>query len=87
MACHFGYVAKGRLGSLVSGLGFILPGFVLVLLASWLFFTYGDQNQYIYEYFLFFLFKKYIKYNDKEFKKKKKKKKKRKQKKITQLMN
>ncbi|MFM1874227.1 MAG: hypothetical protein RL398_3649, partial [Planctomycetota bacterium] len=31
-----GTVARGRLGGLVAGLGFVLPGLLMVLLASWL---------------------------------------------------
>lgn len=36
MCIWFGTVARGRLGGLVAGLGFVLPGLVMVLLASWL---------------------------------------------------
>ncbi len=32
----FGTIARGRLGGLVAGLGFLLPGLTLMLLASWL---------------------------------------------------
>lgn len=32
----FGSLARGRLGGLVAGLGFVLPGFALMLAASWL---------------------------------------------------
>lgn len=31
MCVHFGYLRRGRLGGLVAGLGFMLPGFVLML--------------------------------------------------------
>jgi len=34
----FGTVARGRLGGLVAGIGFLLPGLALMLLASWLLF-------------------------------------------------
>ncbi len=36
MCIWFGTVARGRLGGLVAGLGFLLPGLVLMLSASWL---------------------------------------------------
>ena len=31
MCCYMGYVGGGRLGSLLAGLGFILPGFCMML--------------------------------------------------------
>jgi chromate transporter len=34
----FGSVARGRLGGLLAGLGFVLPGLLLMLLACWLLF-------------------------------------------------
>jgi chromate transporter len=37
MCCWFGYLARGRLGSIVAGLGFLLPGFALMLVAAWLY--------------------------------------------------
>jgi chromate transporter len=41
LAVYFGYQKKGRLGGLLSGLGFMLPGFFLVLVLSYLYVTYG----------------------------------------------
>lgn len=35
LCVHLGVRAKGRLGGLVAGLGFMAPGFVLILLAAW----------------------------------------------------
>lgn len=35
LCVHLGVRARGRLGGLVAGLGFMLPGFVLMLLAAW----------------------------------------------------
>jgi chromate transporter len=32
----FGTIVRGRVGGLVAGLGFLMPGFALMLLASWL---------------------------------------------------
>lgn len=40
MCVHLGMVARGRLGGLLAGLGFMLPGFVLMLLAAWAYTTF-----------------------------------------------
>lgn len=37
LCVYFGMLARGRLGGFLAGLGFMLPGFVLVLLLSWLY--------------------------------------------------
>jgi chromate transporter len=37
LCVHLGMVARGRLGGLLAGLGFMLPGFVLMLGAAWLY--------------------------------------------------
>lgn len=44
LACYFGRLAGGRLGGLAGGLGFILPGFALTLLASWFYCAYGTSD-------------------------------------------
>lgn len=41
LCCYFGMVKRGRIGSVVAGLGFVLPGLVLMLAASWLYVRYG----------------------------------------------
>jgi chromate transporter len=41
MCVYFGTVARGRLGGLLAGLGFMLPGFVLMMALSWFYVTYG----------------------------------------------
>lgn len=41
LCVYFGYRARGRLGGLVAGLGFMLPGFVLMFLLSWLYVSQG----------------------------------------------
>jgi len=47
-SCMFlGYLAGGRLGGLAAGLGFILPGFVLMLAASYLYVVVGFGNKYV----------------------------------------
>jgi chromate transporter len=35
LCVHFGMLARGRIGGLLAGLGFMLPGFVLMLAAAW----------------------------------------------------
>ncbi len=37
MCVYFGMLARGRWGGFLAGLGFMLPGLVLMLLASWLY--------------------------------------------------
>ena len=44
LACYFGLLSGGRLGAIFSGLGFILPGFLLMLLFSYLYEQYGIDN-------------------------------------------
>lgn len=41
MCVHFGTLARGRIGGLLAGLGFMLPGFVLMFLLSWFYFHFG----------------------------------------------
>jgi len=37
LCVHLGMIARGRLGGLLAGLGFMLPGFFLMLAAAWLY--------------------------------------------------
>ena len=37
LCVHLGMIARGRLGGIVAGLGFMLPGFMLMLVAGWLY--------------------------------------------------
>lgn len=37
LCVHFGILARGRIGGLLAGLGFMLPGFCLMLLVGWLY--------------------------------------------------
>lgn len=46
LCMFFGCLSAGRLGGLVAGLGFILPGFMLMLLASYLYNLAGLENKY-----------------------------------------
>lgn len=43
LCVYFGFLARGRLGGLLAGLGFMLPGFVLMFLLSWLY-VYSAGN-------------------------------------------
>jgi chromate transporter len=46
LCVHLGMIARGRIGGLLAGLGFMLPGLLLVLLAGWLYVTWiaGDPG-------------------------------------------
>src|SRR5215212_8214399 len=41
LCVYFGLLSRGRLGAVLAGLGFMLPGFVLMFLLSWFYLTYG----------------------------------------------
>src|ERR671918_1314388 len=41
LCVYFGMLSRGRLGGILAGLGFMLPGFVLMFALSWLYVTYG----------------------------------------------
>ncbi|MCW2393555.1 chromate efflux transporter [Sphingobium sp. B11D3A] len=40
LCVHFGIIARGRIGGLLAGLGFMLPGFALMLFAGWVYVTW-----------------------------------------------
>ncbi|TXK50092.1 chromate efflux transporter [Pontibacter qinzhouensis] len=44
LCVYFGMVAGGRLGGFLAGLGFMLPGFILMLLLTWLYTTIGIET-------------------------------------------
>jgi chromate transporter len=46
LCVHLGIVARGRIGGLLAGLGFMLPGLALMLAAGWLYTTFvvGDAE-------------------------------------------
>lgn len=44
LCVYFGMLSRGRVGGLLAGLGFMLPGFVLMFLLSWLYVTYGTSS-------------------------------------------
>ncbi|MGH2662162.1 MAG: chromate efflux transporter [Actinomycetota bacterium] len=41
LCVYFGYVGHGRLGGLLAGLGFMLPGFLLMLALAWAYVRFG----------------------------------------------
>jgi chromate transporter len=41
LCVYFGMFSRGRIGGILAGLGFMLPGFVLMFLLSWLYVRYG----------------------------------------------
>ncbi len=41
LCVYFGMIAKGRLGGFLAGLGFMLPGFLLMFGLSWFYLAYG----------------------------------------------
>jgi chromate transporter len=41
LCVYFGMLARGRIGAVLAGLGFMLPGFVLMLLLSWMYVRFG----------------------------------------------
>ena len=41
LCVYFGMLSRGRVGGLLAGLGFMLPGFVLMLGLTWLYLRYG----------------------------------------------
>ena len=46
LCMFFGCLSGGRLGGVVAGIGFILPGFVLMLVASYVYVVVGFGNTY-----------------------------------------
>ncbi len=46
LCVYFGVLSRGRLGGVLAGLGFMLPGFLLMFLLSWLYARHGiDQGR------------------------------------------
>ena len=46
LCMFFGCLSAGRIGGIIAGLGFILPGFILMLVASYLYTLAGFENPY-----------------------------------------
>jgi chromate transport protein ChrA len=47
LCMFFGCLSGGRIGGIAAGLGFMLPGFLLMLLASYLYIIIGFGNRYV----------------------------------------
>lgn len=47
LCMFFGCLSAGKLGGVVAGIAFILPGFVLMILASYLYSLAGLENEYV----------------------------------------
>jgi chromate transporter len=43
LCVYFGMLSRGRIGGILAGLGFMLPGFALMFLLSWLYLSHGLQ--------------------------------------------
>lgn len=52
LCVYFGMLARGRLGGLLAGLGFMLPGFLLMFTLSWLYFAIGIRQSLLGAFFL-----------------------------------
>ncbi|HLA07480.1 MAG TPA: chromate transporter, partial [Anaerolineales bacterium] len=44
LCVYFGMMARGRIGGLLAGLGFMSPGFLLMFALSWFYVTYGINS-------------------------------------------
>jgi chromate transporter len=44
LCVHFGMQARGRIGGILAGLGFMLPGFILMFALSWLYLSFNLEN-------------------------------------------
>lgn len=44
LCVYFGMLARGRVGAMLAGLGFMLPGFVLMLALSWIYVQFGTAS-------------------------------------------
>lgn len=52
LCVYFGMLARGRLGGLLAGLGFMLPGLLLMFALSWLYFAIGIRHSIFNAFFL-----------------------------------
>jgi chromate transporter len=44
LCVYFGYLARGRIGGVLAGLGFMLPGLAFMLTLSWLYVAFGLES-------------------------------------------
>jgi chromate transporter len=54
LCVYFGYLARGRIGGVLAGLGFMLPGFLLMLALSWFYVQVGITNPFFQSVFMGF---------------------------------
>ncbi len=47
LCVYFGMLARGRMGGLLAGLGFMLPGLVLMLVLSWFYLQVGLRSPFV----------------------------------------
>jgi len=47
LCVYFGMLSRGRVGGLLAGLGFMLPGLLLMLLCSWLYVSFGLGSPWV----------------------------------------
>lgn len=52
LCVYFGMIARGRIGALLAGLGFMLPGFTFMLMLTWFYVTYGINSPLLQAVFL-----------------------------------
>ena len=51
MCVYFGMIARGRLGGFLAGLGFMLPGFLLMFALAWFYLRYGLNSPFFAAFF------------------------------------
>jgi len=44
LCVYFGMLARGRVGAILAGLGFMLPGFALMFVLSWVYLAFGIRS-------------------------------------------
>ena len=44
LCVYFGMISGGRWGGFLAGLGFMLPGFILMILLTWFYIRYGNKS-------------------------------------------
>jgi chromate transporter len=47
LCVYFGMLAKGRIGGFLAGLGFMLPGFVFMMLLTWIYVRFGINDPHL----------------------------------------
>lgn len=47
LCVYFGMIAGGRWGGFLAGLGFMLPGFLLMLVLTWIYIQFGIESPWL----------------------------------------